>query len=239
MVIGGLEKITLIDYPEHLAAIVFTRACNFRCHFCYNPLLVWSEEDLDKKKYEKDYPLISEDDLFLFLKSRQGKLDGVVISGGEPTMHKDLPDFIKKIRAMGFEIKLDTNGTNPSMLEGLLKENLVDYLAMDIKGPEKKYSQIVGVEVNFQNILKSVKIITNSGIPHEFRTTVVPGLLEKNDFYQMGELIKGAQAWYLQKFKSDAPLVNRELEQKKSFTDAQMMEMVKIGQDYVNVCELR
>lgn len=239
MLIGGLEKMTLIDYPGQLAAIVFTKGCNFRCHFCYNPLLVWPERETDEKKYEKTCPTISEDEFFLFLRSRMGKLDGVVITGGEPTLHHDLPEFIKKIRSLGYKIKLDTNGTNPEMLKGLLAENLLDYIAMDLKAPLDKYERVVGVKINCQDLENSVKMISESGLPFEFRTTVVPGLLELADFKSMGQTIKGADAWYLQKFKSDTPLVDRELEKNLPFTDQEMAEMVKIGQSYVKICELR
>lgn len=239
MIIGGLEKMTLIDYPGQLAAIVFTKGCNFRCHFCYNPLLVWPDRETDEKKYEKDYSLISEDDLFLFLESRKGKLDGVVITGGEPTLHHDLPEFILKIREMGFKIKLDTNGTNPLMLEKLLEAELLDYIAMDLKASENKYEEVTAVKLNFSNLKKSVKMIIESNLPHEFRTTVVPNLLTLEDLDEMGRIIQGADAWYLQKFKSDVALVNRDLEKKASFSEKQMEEMAEVGKKYVKVCEVR
>ena len=239
MIIGGLEKMTLIDYPGQLAAIVFTKGCNFRCHFCYNPLLVWPDRETDEKKYEKTYPLISEDEFFLFLESRKGKLDGVVITGGEPTLHRDLPEFIKKVRAMGYKIKLDTNGTNPEVVKNLLAENLVDYIAMDLKAPFDKYEKVVGVKVNCDDLQKSAKIVIESGLPHEFRTTVVPGLLELSDFDKMGEIIAGADAWYLQKFKSDTELVDRDLERHAPFTDKEMEAMASVGKKYVKICEVR
>ena len=230
---------TLIDYPGQLAAIVFTKGCNFRCHFCYNPLLVWPDRETDEKKYEKTYPLISEDEFFLFLSSRKGKLDGVVITGGEPTLHRDLPEFIEKIRAMGYKIKLDTNGTNPEIIKKLLAENLLDYIAMDLKAPFDKYEKVVGVKVNCDDLQKSAKIVIESGLPHEFRTTVVPGLLELSDFDKMGEIIAGADAWYLQKFKSDTELVDRNLERQAPFTDKEMEEMASVGKKYVKICEVR
>jgi len=239
MIIGGLEKMTLIDYPGQLAAIVFTKGCNFRCHFCYNPLLVWPSNETDEKKYEKTYPTISEDEFFLFLKNRQGKLDGIVITGGEPTLHHDLEDFIRKIRALGYKIKLDTNGTNPEVIKKLLAEKLLDYLAMDFKASWGKYEKVVGIKVNCQDLEKSVKIVIESGLPHEFRTTVVPGLLELADFDQMGQIISGADAWYLQKFKSDTELVDRDLEKKAPFSDQEMEEMAMVGKKYVKICEVR
>ena len=239
MIIGGLEKMTLIDYPGQLAAIVFTKGCNFRCHFCYNPLLVWPDRETDEKKYEKTYSPISEDEFFLFLENRKGRLDGIVITGGEPTLHHDLPEFIKKIRALGYKIKLDTNGTNPEALADLLKEKLLDYIAMDLKAPYDKYENVTGVKINCQNLEKSVKIIIESGLPHEFRTTVVPGLLELADFDKMGKIISGADAWYLQKFKSDTELVDRNLEKHAPFSDKEMEEMASVGKKYVKICEVR
>lgn len=230
---------TLIDYPGQVAAIVFTKGCNFRCHFCYNPLLVWPDKETDEKKYEKTYPTVSEDEFFLFLKSRKGKLDGVVITGGEPTLQTDLAEFIEKVRALGYKIKLDTNGTNSVVLKKLLDKKLLDYIAMDLKAPLEKYSQVVSAPVNCQEIEKSVKIIITSGLPHEFRTTVVPGLLVLEDFELMGKIIAGADAWYLQKFKSDTELVDRNLENTVSVSDAKMLEMVALGKKYVKICELR
>jgi len=249
MVIGGLEKLTVIDFPGRVAAIVFTQSCNFRCHFCYNPLLVWPENrDTDKGRNIEGHPQNQAkinsssdyvDDLFKFLESRRGKLDGVVITGGEPTLHKDLPEFIKKIRAMGFAVKLDTNGTNPEMLKNILAENLVDYLAMDIKAPLEKYPLVVGVQVDSEKIKESISLIMNSGVPYEFRSTIVPGLLIKDDIAVMGELIKGADKWYLQKFKSNTELVDNEFEGVVAYTDKDMAEMAEIGGKYVKLCANR
>jgi pyruvate formate lyase activating enzyme len=241
MIIGGLEKLTLLDYPEHLAAIIFTSGCNFRCHFCYNPMLVLSHEGRDEKNtnQEKGFSPILESDLFLFLGSRVGRLEGVVITGGEPTLHPDLPVFIKKIKDLGYLVKLDTNGTNPAMLAQLIKNKLIDYIAMDLKAPLAKYEQVVGVKVNYKNIQESVKIIMSSGLPYEFRTTVVPGLLVKEDFTAMGKIIKGATKWYLQKFKSDTDLVDADYQAKNSYTDAEMAEFAAYGREHVNLCEIR
>ena len=239
MIIGGLEKLTLLDYPDHLAAIIFTGGCNFRCHFCYNPLLVLPREGRDKKNKEKGFSPISTENLFLFLKERFGRLEGVVITGGEPTLHPDPPSFIKEIKDMGYLIKLDTNGTNPEMLQKLIAAGLLDYLAMDLKAPFSKYEDAVGVKVDCNNLRKSVKIIMASGLPYEFRTTVVPGLLEKKDFSEMGEIIKGASKWYLQKFKSDTDLVDKNYQAQQAYSDKEMSEFAEIGKNYVSLCEVR
>lgn len=240
MIIGGLEKLSILDYPDHLAAIIFTQGCNFRCHFCYNPMLVLPREGEDEKnKKEKGLSPLSPEDLFLFLKERYGRLDGVVITGGEPTLHPDLPSFIGQIKALGYDVKLDSNGTNPEMLQELIAKKLIDYIAMDIKAPIAKYENTVSALVACDNLEKSVKIIIESGLPHEFRTTVVPGLLDKEDFQSMGELIKGAAHWYLQKFKSDTDLVDGAFRGKDAYTDKEMAEFAEIGRKAAGVCEVR
>lgn len=240
MIIGGLEKLTLIDYPDHLAAIVFTQGCNFRCHYCYNPMLVLSQKELDKRnKKEEGFSTIPEQDLFLFLKERFGRLDGVVITGGEPTLHPDLESFIKKIKDIGYDVKLDSNGTNPEALQNLIDKKLIDYIAMDIKAPLDKYKDIVGVNVDCDKLQKSVNIIKRSNVPYEFRTTVVPNLLVKNDFDKMGKMIEGADKWYLQKFKSDVSLVNTKYQQQEAYRDTEMEEFANIGQKYVKHCQVR
>lgn len=249
--IGGLQKFSLLDYPEHLSAIIFTQGCNFRCGFCYNPMLVLRKLDgntppLTRGGVEKDHSLIQEDGLFDFLKGRMGKLDGVVITGGEPTLHKDLPEFIKKIKNLGFKIKLDTNGTNPKMLAKLItpirkggEGGLIDYIAMDIKCPLDKYKKITKFKGDLNNIKESVKIIMKSGLPYEFRTTVVPGLVSVEDISKMGEMIKGARIWYLQSFKPDTELIDKNLKKVKPYRDEEMEEMKKIAKKYVKKCIVR
>ncbi|MFA6307116.1 MAG: anaerobic ribonucleoside-triphosphate reductase activating protein [Patescibacteria group bacterium] len=244
MIIGGLQKFSLLDYPEKVSAIVFTQGCNFRCQFCYNPMLVWPTE-VGKSKYaqateqQKVHPKIKEDDLFVFLESRAGKLDAVVITGGEPCLQKGLPEFIKKIKKLGFLVKLDTNGSYPEILAKLIKEKLVDYIAMDLKAPAEKYKEVAGLKADFNNIKKSVKMIMQSNLPYEFRTTVVPGLLNKDDIGEMGKIIKGADKWYLQGFKSGADLVNQNLKGKVPYNSRQMQEMAEVGREYVKKCEVR
>jgi pyruvate formate lyase activating enzyme len=240
MIIGGLEKLTLLDYPDHLAAIIFTQGCNFRCHFCYNPMLVLPRTGGDEKnKKEKGFSPLSTEDLFLFLRERFGRLEGVVITGGEPTLHPDLPSFIKQIKEIGYLVKLDTNGTDPVMLQALINDKLIDYVAMDIKAPLDKYEETTSVKLDWDNIQKSVKIIMTSDLPYEFRTTVVPGLLLKEDFHKMGELIKGANKWYLQNFKSDTELVDASYKKQAGYTAKEMAEFAAIGRDYTDLCEVR
>ena len=262
MIIGGLQKFSLLDYPGKVSAIVFTQGCNFRCQFCYNPMLVWPIGE-GKLKYDREltresgsepgqqkvHPKINptdakalvdkQDDLFVFLEARVGKLDAVVITGGEPCLQKDLIKFIKKIRDFGYLIKLDTNGGYPEILTKLIKEKLINYIAMDLKAPESKYGEVAGIKVDFNNIKKSVKIIKESGLPYEFRTTVVPDLLDKEDISEMGKIIRGAPKWYLQNFKSQSELVNKDLKGKVPYNGRQMKEMAEIGRQYVKNCQVR
>lgn len=189
--IGGLQKSSLIDYPGKISAVIFTSGCNFRCPYCHNPELIMNSGAETS---------VSAPNVLKFLQSRVGKLDGVVITGGEPTLHKDLPKFIEKIKNLGFCVKLDTNGTNPDMLQSLIDDFLIDYVAIDIKAPIEKYSQVANVELNIENILKSIQIIRNSQIDYEFRTTVVKSQLFAEDFEKIGEMLKGAKKYYLQKF---------------------------------------
>lgn len=243
MLIGGLQKFSLLDYPGLVAAIVFTQGCNFRCQFCYNPMLVRpgvvGKFKNKPKAGRKSHPLIIEGDFFDFLKMRLGKLDGVVISGGEPTQQADLPEFLSKIKQLGYKIKLDTNGTNPTMLKKLIKRKLLDYLAMDIKAGEDKYEEITSSQVKLSNIKKSIKIIKESGLPYEFRTTIVPGLHIADDVKKIGAIIKGAEKWYLQTIKSDTDLVNPKLKNIKPYTKKEMEELRKIGAGYVKECGVR
>lgn len=251
MLIGGLQKFSLLDYPGHLSAIIFTQGCNFHCQFCYNPMLVRLGLS-GKKKYAREkserpkgHPYIEEDDLFAFLEKRAGKLEAMVITGGEPTLHKDLPEFLKKIKKLGYLIKLDTNGTNPQMLERLINQKLIDYIAMDIKASKEKYGIVACVKADFNKIAKSVKIIIESnlpaqaGLPYEFRTTVVPGLLDKDDIIKIAKIIKGADLWYLQNFKSDVDLVNKKLQGKNSYKAKEMEKMCQSAIKYVKKCEVR
>jgi pyruvate formate lyase activating enzyme len=245
MRIGGLEKLSLIDYPGELSAVAFTIGCTFRCPFCYNPMLVLSSTDRSgntlsqDKGTDQDHTPLNEDDLFLFLKSRQGKLDAVVITGGEPTMHPDLPEFIQKIKNFGYKIKLDSNGTNPEMLKKLISGKVIDYIAMDIKAAPSDYERATGTKFDFDKIRQSVKLIIDSSLPYEFRTTCVPGFIDEMAMAKMGELIAGADKWYLQNFKSDTELIDKSLRGRPGFSSAEMEKFAEIGRKFVKKCEIR
>lgn len=187
---------TLIDYPGKIATTVFTAGCNFRCPFCHNPELVTlSAEDIDIYKGK-------DEEFFRFLEKRKGLLDGVCITGGEPTVQPDIIPFIRKIKDMGFLVKLDSNGMRPEILGQILHAGLIDYVAMDIKNRLDRYAETVGVDMDVEKIGESVRLIMDSGVDYEFRTTVVPGIHVKEDFDGIAALIKGAKRYYLQAFRN-------------------------------------
>jgi pyruvate formate lyase activating enzyme len=236
MKIGGLQKLTLIDFPERLAATVFLIGCNFRCPFCYSSELVLPEKI-------KNQPVISQKEFFSFLTQRKGLLEGVVICGGEPTINNSLPSFIKQIKNLGFLVKLDTNGSNPRMLEYLINRKLIDYAAMDIKAPKEKYLDIVKVSGVLKNniikkIEKSVDILKQSKIDYEFRTTVVPGLLGKNDILKIADWIKPAKRYYLQGFKGEKT-INSEFESLRPYSGEYLLEIQQAISPFFDICQVR
>jgi len=181
----------LIEYPGEISAIAFTQGCNFRCPYCYNPELV--DPDLYRE-------CISEEVVFSFLERRKGKLDAVTITGGEPTIQHDLIDFIKCVRKIGYLIKLDTNGSYPDVLEKLISGQLVDYIAMDIKGPLHKYKTVTKSKIDEDKIRQSIEMIMKAGVPYEFRTTIPKKLLHEDDLLEMGKLLRNASRYILQQF---------------------------------------
>ncbi|MGZ6235780.1 MAG: anaerobic ribonucleoside-triphosphate reductase activating protein [Syntrophales bacterium] len=191
MLIGGLQKVSLIEYPGKISAIAFTQGCNFRCPYCHNPELV--DPDLYRE-------CLSEEGVLSFLQKRKGKLDALTITGGEPTIQVDLLDFIKCVKNIGYLIKLDTNGSCPEVLERLIGGRLVDYIAMDIKGPLHKYRTVTRSKIDEDKIRQSIEIIMKSGMPYEFRTTVPKRLLDVDDLLEMGMLLKNAGCYILQQF---------------------------------------
>jgi len=191
MKIGGLQKTSLSEFPGRIAAVVFTQGCNFRCPYCHNPELVRPELFTD---------LIPEAQVLDFLERRRGKLEGVSITGGEPLLQPDLPFFLDKVKNMGYELKLDTNGSEPEILERIIKDRLVDYLAMDIKGPAARYSEIVSVQIDIEKIRRSIALIMASSIDYEFRTTLAPALITFQDLAEAARMIAGAKRYVLQNF---------------------------------------
>lgn len=192
MKINGLQKNSFVDYPGKISAVLFTPGCNMDCFYCHNRIL------LDGSKEN----LINSEDVLTFLESRKGFLDGVVVSGGEPTLQKGLLPFLNLVKGLGYPIKLDTNGTNPEVVKSCLDKGLLDYIAMDFKAPFNKYKDICRTEVDLDNIMRSVDLIINSGINYEFRTTLAPGL-DLEDIVEIANQIRGAKLYVLQRCRNE------------------------------------
>ena len=231
MLFGGLQKVTLVDYPGKIAATVFTVGCNFFCSFCHNPELVDPE-------LTKIQPLIKEKEILDFLKERKDYLQALCITGGEPTLQKDLKSFIKKVKKLGYLVKLDTNGSNPQVLKELLKENLIDFIAMDIKAPFNKYHLFTKEKDFTKEIKESIELIKNSKIDYEFRTTLDPLSLTKEDILEIAELIKGSKAYYLQQFHNYKTL-NKDYKNLKPIEDKEILEILEKIKPFFKVCGLR
>jgi len=217
MNIGGLQKVSLIDFPGRISAIIFTQGCNFRCPYCHNPQLV------DPKLYR---PCLFSKDILDFLAHRRGKLDAVTITGGEPTLQEDLIPLIQKIRKMGFAVKLDSNGSRPAVLDRLLKEKLLDFIALDIKAPLDKYSQVVKVQMDTGAIAQSVRLVIQSKIPQEFRTTVVKSMLTQKDILAIAKEIAGAKRYALQRFQP-AQTLDPEFAGEQLFPEEELLKLKK------------
>lgn len=235
MKIGGLQKVTLVDYPGKLACTVFFSGCNFRCPFCYSKELVLPEEI-------KKQPEISETEFFNFLEEKRGLLEGCVLCGGEPTIYgEELVSFAKKIKSKGFVIKLDTNGTDPKIIKRLIDEKIVDYIAMDIKAPLKKekYSSAAGTNVDIEKIKESVELIKNSGIDYEFRSTIVPLIHSKEDIIQMAKDISPSKRYFLQGFRGEKGVIDEKLNNVRPFPDEFLKEIEREIKSYFDVFKIR
>ncbi len=191
MLISGFQKLTLLDFPGKIASMVFTQGCLFRCPYCHNPeLLGWPEKPV----------YIPEDEVLAYLLKNRDMLEGLVITGGEPTLHKDLGDFMRKVKSLGLSVKLDTNGARPEMVRGFIEDGIVDYIAMDLKHVWGKYNTIgrTKKDEDWQNCKKTFDIIQTSKIPHEFRTTILPGFHEEENFYEMASYLTPGETYFLQ-----------------------------------------
>lgn len=209
MIISGFDKVSILNYPGEVACTIFTNGCNFKCPYCQNSGLVLGT---DQTRYE-------EEEILAYLKKRKGLIDGICISGGEPTIQKGLKEFIQKVKEIGIKVKLDTNGSNPDVLEDLLKENLLDYVAMDIKHAPSKYQDVIQVKPNFEKIQKSMELLKNSNIQHEFRTTVIKEYHTIEDIEEMASLV-GDSPYYLQKYIDSDTCIQQGL---KSYSDDELI----------------
>ena len=228
MRIHGLQKLTLLDYPGHTACTVFTAACNFRCPFCQNAALVLRPNA---------QPEIGEEEFFRFLEGRRGLLEGVCITGGEPTLHWDLPAFALRVREAGFDVKLDTNGTDPKMLESLMAAGVVNYVAMDIKSSPERYGVLAGREdLDLGPIRESAALLLEGRIPYEFRTTVVRELHGEDDLRELGVWLAGAKRYFLQSFADRATVLRPGLH---PWGRAELEGFLALVRQYVPAAELR
>ena len=228
MQIKSLVKTTLIDYPNHIAAIIFVGGCNFRCDYCYNKDLVYNPDKI---------PTIPEETVLSFLNSRKKVLEGLVITGGEPTLQKDLKEFILKVKALGLKVKLDSNGYNPEILEEFIALGIIDYIAMDIKASLGRYAEIAGVNIATDRIKRSIELLKTSGIPYEFRTTVWKNGFSEKEFQAIYELIQGTSDHYLQNmypYFSIKPKLTYEPMSKQ-----EIEPIIELGKKYVRNVQLR
>lgn len=229
MNIGGWHKVSLMDFPERIASVIFTNGCVFRCHFCYNTGLVCPPWKVS----------IDEEEIFSYLKRRQGILEGIVITGGEPTVQSDLLHFIARVHSLGYEVKVDTCGYLPEVVKDIIASGMVQYIAMDIKAPLSKYSDLVGVFVDTAKIVKSIQLILHSGIPYEFRSTLIEGIHNESDILEMAQLIQGARQYFLQQFQATSPLIDPQFSARQAPARVFLEDMALKCKEYVEHCEVR
>ena len=220
MRIGGYDKLSTVDYPGEMACAIFLVGCNFNCGYCHNPSLI-----------SGDGAYVPKEEVMEYLKFRRNMLDAVCISGGEPTCNKDLKEFIKEIKSLGYKVKLDTNGTHPEVIKDLLDENLLDYIAMDIKAIPDKYLKVINKKIDFNKILESIDLIKKSNIKYEFRTTIMKDVHDKKDIIKILKLI-GDSKLYLQNFQYTDVVKDKKI---KSFSRDELLKLKEELKDYPNV----
>lgn len=224
--ISGLEKLSLVDYDGFTAATVFTSGCNFACPFCHNSSILRTGLA----------PLLNESEVLDYLKKRKGLLDAVCISGGEPTLQKNLPSFIETLKNMGYKIKLDSNGSAPNVLKTLIESGLIDYVAMDIKNSKENYPVTVGKNLDMTSIEKSVELLLSGKVDYEFRTTLVRELHDDADMRDIGEWLKGAKRYYMQKFKDSEDCLKRGFH---PIDEEKALEYKRLLESLISIVELR
>ncbi|MDP2907199.1 MAG: anaerobic ribonucleoside-triphosphate reductase activating protein [Nanoarchaeota archaeon] len=223
MRIQGFQKTSLIDYPKNICSVIFLPGCNFRCGYCHNPELVIDEGIND----------VMEGWLLNKLEERKGLVDSVCITGGEPTLHKDLPEFIKKLKDKGLKVKLDTNGSNPEILKQLIKNKLVDFIAMDVKNVLEKYENTINSKISSDIIKESIKIIIRSGLEHEFRTTILPILHKKEDVIKIAKTVAGANKYVIQQFVPTEKILDKNFSKETVYNEKELEEIRKECDRYV------
>jgi pyruvate formate lyase activating enzyme len=231
MLIGGIQPVSLIDYPGKISCVIFLAGCNFRCPYCHNPQLTG-----DPALHAERVP---PGEAIAFLEQRRGRLDGVVVSGGEPTLHAELPDLCRRIRGLGFPVKLDTNGSRPEMLARLIAEGLVDYVAMDLKTDPARYGETVAPGCDAGTLRASVEAVMRSGLAYEFRTTCVRPLVTPEAVERIGRLIRGCRLYVLQPFRPGDVLDPGFFDGDPGLSDAEMAELARRAEAWVERCIVR
>jgi pyruvate formate lyase activating enzyme len=228
MMIAGLQKLSLVDFPGHLAATVFVQGCNFHCGYCQNPELVTLDKQFD----------FSEKDVFDYIDLRKNMIEAVVVTGGEPSIYKDLPDFAKRVKDKGLKFKLDTNGANPAQLEDMLRARLIDYIALDIKTSFAKYYLVTDQKNIEESVSQSIRLTLLSTTPHEFRTTCVPGIVDADDFRIIGETVKGAKKYCLQQFRPHVTY-DKSFQDIRPYRKEDFRQFQNVLQNFVETVEIR
>ena len=228
MIFRGFQTLSMVDYPGHICATVFTAGCNMRCPYCHNPDLVLNKDHL---------PTFSEEEIFEFLDSRKGKLDGVCITGGEPTIHKGLKAFIKKVKERGFKVKLDSNGSNPAFLESVIDEGLVDFIAMDVKELPENYPEKLSATYKPEDIEKSIVLLKENRVPYEFRLTAVPEVTDADAIRAIAKQVKGAEKFCLQQFIPANNMFDTSIS--KTFSHEELTSLGESIKDHVKHVEIR
>lgn len=234
MVVGGLQRNSFIDFPGRVSCVLFLKGCNFDCPYCHNPELVRAPRE------KKNNNGLKENEVYRFLSQRKGLLDGVVISGGEPTLQDDLPDLCERLKEMGYPVKLDTNGSMPRVLKHLIDQGMVDYIAMDIKTAPARYESVAKSNWEMRHLIRSIELIMTSGIAHEFRTTCVRPIVCEDDILSISRVIEGAQMYVLQRLHAEKVLHPDFFRCRGRGYDEQGMRRLKaIAEPWVQECVIR
>ena len=234
MEIKGFIDLSMVDWDDTVSAVIFLPRCTFRCPFCYNVALVLNSDELPSVPFDK---------IESYLKRHKGGIEGVVITGGEPTIHGDLPDLCRRLKNLGFKVKIDTNGSNPLMIRELIREHSVDYIAMDIKAPltVEKYSKAIGVDAEalLKMVEETISILMESGVDYEFRTTVIPTIHREEDIRSIGKAINGCRRYVLQNFKNDVKMIDQSFENLKPFSKEEMERFLEAARRYIKRVKMR
>lgn len=229
MNIRGLSKTSLVDYPGRISAVVFTGGCNMRCPFCHNPELALNSSPMQ----------VTEDEILRFLEKRRGLIDGVTITGGEPSLQADLHEFMKKIKAMGFLVKLDSNGLNPGVISRIIEERLADYFAVDVKSSPEKYSHAAGVNADWKKVKETIELIRSSGTEYEIRTTCVPGFVDLDDISRIPEISGHVKSYFLQQFVNSNPMLDQSLASVSPYPVVYLRQMQAAAAAFADRCIIR